>query len=239
MLKYSFDERRDLAIGQTSEETIHYAADLWIQLANRAIKNHKRFTVALSGGSTPNSIYRLLSKKSLDWSKVYLFWSDERAVPPTHPDSNFHAAMENGLGRLPIPSHQIFRMQAEKTPIEEAAAEYEALIKPYLPLDLVMLGVGEDGHTASLFPNTYALAIEDHLTCANWIPQKNCWRMTLTYSGIHQSRAIIVYALGASKETIVPEVLNSPSYPASRLGEPGHKALWILDSAAAKRLAIS
>lgn len=245
MLTRPFDDRRDLAIGETTEETLRFAAAHWIDAAKKSIHTHGRFSVALSGGSTPNAIYKLLSQspKELDWSKVHLFWSDERAVSPTHPDSNYHAAMHSGLALLPIPPHQIFRMQAEKTPIEEAATAYEALIKTHLGpdlFDLVMLGIGEDGHTASLFPNTAALAIEDRLACANWVPQKKSWRLTLTYPCIRQSRAIALYALGASKEAIVPEVLLAPydsPFPASRIGEPGKKALWILDSAAAKRLA--
>lgn len=241
MLERSFDDRRDLAIGQSQEETISFAVQHWTLLAKEAIQKRGRFTVALSGGSTPNAIYRLLAEKpqSLDWSKVHLFWSDERAAPPTHPDSNYHSAMQSGLARLPIPSNHIFRMQAEKMPLETAAADYEALIKKILPFDLVMLGVGEDGHTASLFPNTAALAIEDRLVAANWVPQKKSWRMTFTYPCIHNSRHIVIYALGASKEAIVPEVLSTLSYPASRIGESGRKALWILDSAAAKRLALS
>lgn len=241
MLERPFDDRRELAIGSTAEETIAYAVQHWIDRAAHAIKAHGRFAVALSGGSTPNEIYRLLSQKphALDWSKVLLFWSDERAVPPTHKDSNFHAAMQNGLALLPISSHHIFRMQAEKTPLDAAAADYETLIKKHLGphlFDLVMLGVGEDGHTASLFPDTAALAIEDRLVAANFVPQKNSWRMTLTYPCIRQSRAIAFYAIGASKEAIIPEVLRTDDYPASRLGEPGQKALWILDAAAAKSL---
>ncbi len=244
MLERPFDNRRDLAIGETADETLRFAAQHWIAQAARAIAQHGSFAVALSGGSTPNAIYRLLAEmpQAIDWTKVFLFWGDERAVPPTHPDSNYHAAMQSGFASLPIPANQIFRMQAEKTPLEQHAADYEALIKKHLGarlFDLVMLGVGEDGHTASLFPDTAALAIEDHLVAANFVPQKNTWRMTLTYPCIQQSQKIAIYALGASKEAIVPKVLHTTSYPASRIGTPKHKALWILDNAAAKRLALS
>ncbi len=189
----------------------------------------------------------MLSKQpyahQIDWSKVWLFWGDERAVAPNHPESNYHTAMQNGLAQLPLNPHQIFRMEAERVPIEKAASDYESLIKKHLDksfFDLIMLGVGEDGHTASLFPNTEALKVEDKLVAANWVPQKHCWRMTLTYPCIRQSRAIAIYAHGPSKSTIVNEVLHAPyesPYPTSRIGEAGRKALWILDADAAALLA--
>ena len=243
MLKKAYDERRDLIIGKSAEETVRIAADHWIETASEAIAARGKFSAALSGGSTPNALYSLLSKapyaKRLDWSKVWLFWSDERAVPPDHPESNYFASMQHGLASLPLDPAHIFRMEAEKTPLEASAAEYEALLKKHLDaklFDLVMLGIGEDGHTASLFPNTQALQIEDRLVAANWVPQKNCWRMTLTYPCIRQSRHVAVYAIGPSKKEIVKTVLEAPvrsPYPASCIGERGRKALWFLDESVA------
>jgi 6-phosphogluconolactonase len=238
MLK-SWDERRDYIIAGNLQETIDFAVEHWIHSAERAIQQRGRFTVALSGGSTPKAIYERLGKEKLDASKIWLFWSDERAVPPNHPDSNYRMAMESGLGRLAIPPNQIFRMEAEKE-IEKNSLDYEDKIRRHLSkylFDLVMLGVGEDGHTASLFPNTQALLTENRLVLPNYIPDKKSWRMTLSFSCINESRHAVIYATGASKDLIIPKVLNAPilsSFPASRIGTPAHKALWVLDSAAAK-----
>ena len=114
MLK-SWDARRDYIIAGNKEETVDFAAGHWVHSAKRAIQKRGRFAVALSGGSTPKAIFELLREKAtLDWSKVWLFWSDERAVPPDHPDSNYRMAMDSAFSKLPIPSSQIFRMIAEK-----------------------------------------------------------------------------------------------------------------------------
>ena len=236
----SFDERRDISIPGNTEETLRFAVEHWIRMAQDSIAARNRFAVALSGGSTPKAIYQALSEQSerLDWSKVWLFWSDERSVPPDHPDSNYFMAMQS-LSRLPIT--QIFRMEAEKE-IEGASERYEALIRKKLGstfFDLVMLGIGVDGHTASLFPNTSALRASDRLVVANHIPEKRSWRMTLTIPCINQSWKAVIYALGSSKETIVTNVLQAPrisSWPASQIGTAERKALWILDRSAAHLL---
>lgn len=240
MLK-SWDSRRDLIILDSKDEAIAFAVEHWMHSAQRAIQQKGSFTVALSGGSTPKAIYETLAKSSeIDWNKIYLFWSDERAVPPDHPDSNYRMTVHTGLTKK-IPPAQIFRMKAE-THIEKNSKEYEEKLCHHLKehsMDLVMLGVGEDGHTASLFPNTAALEISDHFVAANYISEKKSWRMTLTFAGIHQSAHIAIYALGSSKSTIIPKVLNAPiisSWPVSRIGTAEHKALWILDKQAAEKL---
>lgn len=237
----SWDSRRDFAIVGSREETIDFAAGHWVHTAKRAILKRGRFAVALSGGSTPKAIYELLAEKAdLDWSKVWLFWSDERAVSPDDPNSNYHMAMQS-FGKLPIPPSQIHRMIAEKE-IEKNALDYEDKINRLLGkdlFDLVMLGIGEDGHTASLFPKTKALEEKKRLVVANHVPQKNTWRMTFTYPCINQSFNTTIYALGKSKELIVPKVLNAAidsEYPSSRIGIAGRKAAWILDTEAAKQL---
>lgn len=238
---HSWDERRDLFIAPTQEGAIEFSVQHWIHTAQRAIQQRGRFAVALSGGSTPKAIYQALSSAQLDWTKVWLFWSDERAVPPDHPDSNYRMAMEAGFKKLPIPKGQIFRMEAEKE-IEKKARDYEDTIRRVLDkhlFDLVMLGMGEDGHTASLFPQTPALSIEDRLVAANPLSEKNTWRMTLTFPCINQSARPAVYALGASKSLMVPKVLEAAlvsPYPASRIGTPERKALWVLDKESAQNI---
>lgn len=229
----SYDARRDLYLAPTPDEAITFATDHWVNSAKRAIQQRGRFTVALSGGSTPKIIYERLAKRTdLDWSKVYLFWSDERAVPLDHPESNYKMAHDTGLLSLPPPS-QIFPFQN--------AATYNDLIhrllSPHL-FDLVMLGLGEDGHTASLFPSSPALN-STSLTAANPVPSKTP-RLTLTFPCINSCHSTF-YVLGTSKHLIVPKVLtaaiDSP-YPASRIGTPEHKALFILDPASSASLTI-
>jgi 6-phosphogluconolactonase len=237
----SWDERRDYIVPGDTTQTLEFAAQHWIHSAQKAIQQRGRFIVALSGGSTPKAIYERLAKEKLDWSKVWLFWSDERAVAPTHPDSNYKMALDAGFAKLPIPPSQIFRMQAE-TDIEKNARDYEEKIHHIAGkhlFDLVMLGVGEDGHIASLFPNSPALEVNNSLVAANYIAEKKTWRMTLTFSAINQSFHSTIYAIGPSKQIIIPKVLHAAidsPYPASRIGTPEHKSLWIFDYDAIKYL---
>jgi len=236
-----FDQRRNLFIGKDLKESLSFAVEHWIHSAKQAILQRGRFVVALSGGSTPKAIYQALTKETnIDWTKVWLFWSDERAVAPDHTNSNYKMAMEH-FQQLPIPPHQIFRMKAE-TEIEKHAKEYEETIIHYLGthlFDLVMLGVGEDGHTASLFPNTLALSEETRLVVANYVPQLNTHRMTLTFPCINKSARIAIYALGTAKQEIIPQILQAAMispYPTSHIGTPEHQALWILDGDSSHKL---
>jgi 6-phosphogluconolactonase len=242
----AWDERRSLIIPGDYNTTLIFCVEHFVSLATAAIQDHGSFYVALSGGSTPKAIFDLLTEgrlaSHLDWSKVHLFWGDERTVGPDHPDSNYRMAMSCGLGKMPIPPTQIHRMQAE-TDLEENAKHYEDIIRTVMhgrPFDLVMLGMGEDGHTASLFPHTQGLKVTDRLVIANEIPQKNCARMTLTFPCINLANAIVFYVLGASKKYTLSEVLLSPPdfdrYPSQGIGTKEHKALWIADEAAAADL---
>ncbi len=236
----NFDERRDIVVPGDKEATLHYCVEHFIHLANEAINKKNTFSVALSGGSTPASIYRLLSQKEnrdrVDWSKVLVFWSDERAVPPEDKESNYHMAMEAGLSRLPLDSNNIFRMKAESD-IEENALEYEKLIQSHIPegvFDLVMLGMGEDGHTASLFPQTHGLHSGNRLVVANYIPDKKCWRMTFTFKSINEASHSVIYVMGKNKAQMLEKALSGPYtpdiIPIQRVGTLQKKALWILDA---------
>jgi 6-phosphogluconolactonase len=242
----SYDERRDIAIPGDFQATIQFCVQQFIELAQKSIEEHGFFSVALSGGSTPKSIYERLTseenRNKIDWQKLYLFWSDERAVPPNHPDSNYHMAMDAGFKKMPIPQHNIFRMVVENN-IDENAKSYEKIIKTKLPsgqFDLVMLGMGEDGHTASLFPKTHGLQAEDRIVIANYIPQKHAWRMTLTFACINTASNISIYVLGKNKSEMVNKVLTSPfdpyEYPIQNIGTTLRKSLWIVDQDAASAL---
>jgi 6-phosphogluconolactonase len=242
----TFDERRDLIIPGDHQATIHFCVEYFLAVGKAAINNHGFYAVALSGGSTPKAIFAELSKEAyrnqIDWSKVYLFWSDERAVPPSHPDSNFLMAMEAGFDQVPIPKKQIFRMEAEHD-IDANARRYEELIKQWIPsgsFDLIMLGMGDDGHTASLFPKTHGLKTNERLAIANYIPQKETWRMSLTFSCINAAQNICIYVLGKSKALMVKKVLTDSYHPdllpIQAVGTSTHKALWIFDKEAASAI---
>lgn len=243
---HMLDLRRKIALPGDHDITLAFAADLWAQIADESIQEHGFFAVALSGGSTPKKIFQKLCtmEERVDWSKVFLFWSDERSVPPTHPDSNYRMALEEGgLSKLPIPKNQIFRMVAEEE-IEANAKAYEDVILDKLgshPFDLVMLGMGDDGHTASLFPHTEALKTKGRLVVPNFIPQKNSWRMTFTYECINRSLHICLYVTGTTKAEILEKVLLGPNdpeaYPSQLVGTQTNPALWIVDSEAGKNLA--
>lgn len=247
MKEILIDPRRRLIIPGNTKETLDYCINHWIETALLAIEDHDFFAVALSGGSTPKAIYKGLvnsdAAEKLDWSKVFFFWSDERSVPPSHEESNYHMAMEEGgLNRLSIPRENVFRMVAEED-IDNNAKRYEEIILNKLgghAFDLIMLGMGDDGHTASLFPHTEALHAKNRLVVANPIPQKDTWRMTFTFECINAAQAICIYVLGETKGQTLLDVLTSPfkpdHYPSQNVGTSTQKALWIVDEAASKPL---
>lgn len=238
---FTFDVRRKMAILPTEEEAIQYSAEYIVKVANDAIEKRGAFYVALSGGSTPKAIYNILItqfRDAIDWTKVHLFFSDERAVAPNNPESNFKMAMDAGFDQLPIPKSQIHRMQAESE-IENGALAYEDLLTqlPGSLFDLVMLGMGDDGHTASLFPRTHGLHAEDRLVIANFIPSKDVWRMSLTMDCINHSRSILVCIFGEKKAPMVKKVFYGPyipdDLPIQRVGTEINPALFVMDKPAA------
>ena len=242
----SYDDRRNIAIGSDFDDTIDFCIDYLEDLAKKSIEDHGFFSIALSGGSTPKAIFEKMTTPEnisrIDFSKVKLFWSDERCVPPDNHDSNFHMAMQSGIGFLHIPNENIFRMHAEDH-LEENAKKYEEMIQQELPggvFDLVTLGMGDDGHTASLFPHTKALDFTDKLVTGNFVPQHNTHRMTFTYPLINKAKNICLFVLGEKKSSILKTVLESElnyhEYPSQNVGTPQSKALWIVDNKAAREL---
>ncbi len=243
---HAFDDRRSLAIPGNREETVTFATEYLLTCAASAISERGVFTLALSGGSTPKAIYTAISNSpassTVDWAKVLLFWSDERCVAPDSPDSNYLMAMTSGLQDLGIPKDHIFRMRAEENILDNALI-YEEAITDHVPggqFDVVMLGMGGDGHTASLFPHTHGLHTRNRLAIANYVPQLDTWRMTLTFDCINAARNIWVYVLGADKREVLYQVLcgsyTPDSLPSQKLGTSQHKALWIADSDGASKV---
>jgi 6-phosphogluconolactonase len=217
-----------------------------VQRARRAISSSGRFTLALSGGSTPRAAYTCLAKGALasriDWERVHILWGDERCVPPDDPRSNFRMAREALLDRVPIPPRQIHRIRGEDFP-EEAAEAYERELRElrrHGPLDLVLLGLGEDGHTASLFPGQSVMHEKGRWVLATPAPDKTMWRVTLTPEVLNMARNVTFVVSGASKALRLQQVLEGPFtpdvLPAQAIRPLRGRLTWMLDQAAAGQL---
>jgi len=231
------------------------AADEFVARAQRAIEHHGRFTVALSGGSTPKALHTILAERTaknpalVDWSRVEIFFGDERHVPPDHPDSNFRMANETLLSKVPLPAGNIHRVRAENPDAAAAAAEYDReLAKVFLlkgenqlpRFDLILLGMGPDGHTASLFPGTTAVHELSKRVVANWVPKFNTWRITFTRPVINHAECVLLMVCGQDKAGPVREVMGQGSpetYPVKYVQPTHGELIWLLDRAAAAQLA--
>lgn len=233
------------------------AADEFVARAKRAIDHHGRFTVALSGGSTPKALHTILSERTgknpklIDWARVQIFFGDERHVPPDHADSNFRMANETLLSKVPVPPANIHRVRAENADAAAAAADYDGeLAKAFrlkgenqLPrFDLILLGMGPDGHTASLFPGTTAVHELNKRVVANWVPKFNTWRITFTRPVINHAECVLLMVCGQDKANPVREVMGQGSpdvYPVKYVQPTHGELIWLLDRAAAAQLAAS
>ncbi len=222
------------------------AARLFVREANEAIGEFGRFAVALAGGSTPRATYETLASRygspsDLDWNKVHVFFGDERTVGPDHEDSNYRMAQGTLLSRVPVGS--VHRMRGELPP-PEAASLYEEELTAFFGgpprLDLVMLGIGEDGHTASLFPRTPALDRDDRWAVENPVEKLGTTRLTLTVPAIDAAGRVVFLVAGGGKSEAVKEILEGDAdprdYPA-KLVRPAGGPTWMLDEAAARLLA--
>lgn len=216
--------------------------------AHSAINHHGHFAVALSGGKTPKAMLTLLAgtdfAEDIPWDAVHLFWGDERCVPPDDPKSNFGMARDALISKVPLPAGNVHRMPGEDEP-HAGAVEYDDELKRFFSgpakFDLVYLGLGPDGHTASLFPNTAALQVTDAQCVANFAGENvdAPWRLTLTYPAINASRAVIFLVDGEAKADIVAKVLEGPKNPTllpSQGIEPAGSLIWLLDRPAASKL---
>jgi 6-phosphogluconolactonase len=228
------------------------AADLFVATAAEAVRTAGSFGVALSGGTTPAAFFGELRAPErageVDWKAVHLFWGDERCVPPDHPDSNFGMAHREFLAYLPPPLPVLHRIRGEDDPVVSAGA-YEAELRGFSAgrpagrqgLDLVFLGLGADGHTASLFPGTGALEETERWVRENTSPGPGTWRVTLTLPAIHASRLVVFLVTGREKAGILARVLAQPGdvvdpFPARRVNADPHRVLWLVDEAAATGL---
>ena len=248
----------------TAADLFHAAAEEFTRVGRRAIGAHGRYSVALSGGSTPKSLYSLLASNYADfpWARTYFFFGDERHVPPTDPESNYRMVNETMLSKISIPSSNVFRVQAENPDAAAAAADYEVQLRTFFELkpgqfprfDLILLGMGPDGHTASLFPGSEGLKDQTHLVIANWVEKFKTHRISFTFPVLNHAAEVMFLASGPDKAEMISDVLegkssegkspeakwteekNTPRYPAQRVQPQNGTLLWMLDEAAAAKL---
>jgi 6-phosphogluconolactonase len=235
----------------TPQELFAAAAEEIIRTANEAVSQRGRFTIALSGGSTPKSLYNLLAtnaRTALPWDRMFFFWGDERHVPPTDPDSNYRMADEAMLSKIPVPAANVFRMKTENPNAEAVAQDYEQTVRKFFKVgpeelpsfDLILLGMGPDGHTASLFPGTAAVREKSRLVVANWVEKLNASRITLTLPVLNAALCVTFLVSGMDKATVLREVLEGDGlgdqYPSKLVRPSKGKLIWLLDRAAASQL---
>jgi 6-phosphogluconolactonase len=228
------------------------AAQIFVDAANSAAQSNRRFSVALAGGSTPKALYALLAaeplRSQLPWKNVNLFFGDERHVPPDHNDSNFRMATEALLSKAPIKPEQVHRILAENSDAAQAAARYEQVLRSEFQLapgqrprfDLVLLGMGNEGHTLSLFPGTKALHDNGRLVLHNWVGKLFTDRVTMTAPVVNNSALVLFMVAGADKAPALKAVLEGPyepeQLPSQLIAPENGKLLWLIDPAAGAML---
>ena len=238
------------------------ACDEFVRIANESIAQRGSFRVALSGSSTPVALYQRLAKAKLDWSRVFFFFGDERNVPPDDEQSNFRLADEYLFQPLSIDPEQVFRWRTEAGAPDTVAEDYRTqihigwmkglppeetiedgvsrLITNDLRFDLIILGMGSDGHTASLFPGTMALQFVSELAVANWVPQLDQWRFTLTFTAINNARNVMFLVSGADKAPALKAVIEGKPgpepLPAQTVQPSDGELFWFVDKDAASEL---
>lgn len=225
------------------------ACDEIISSAKESLKTRGRFCLAISGGHTPMRTFQWLSQsaeaRGLDWERIHLFWVDERSVPPDDQNSNYRMASETFLKTMPIPAGNVHRMRGESKDLTQAAHEYEQVIREVFQLpagqipafDLILLGMGENGHIASLMPNSYALFDTKDLVSTVFQMEGDWSRLTLTVPVLRAAKKLIVLISGAEKASIVQTVFSTEAdelkYPAHALWPVLDKVIWIIDKEAA------
>jgi 6-phosphogluconolactonase len=239
----------EIRIFKDLEDLSHAAAKLFIEQVAQSIAEENRFLVALNGGSTPTRLFQLLATEyqgQVDWSKVHVFWGDERCVPPDEAGSSFGQAQDALLRHVPIPDANIHRVKGELGPVE-ASKDYALILKEFSspPLDwphfnLIYLGMGEDGHTASLFPGSPVDVSGPTLPVTAHYQDRPANRVTMTSVVFNSAHTVVFMATGEKKATTLAEVLsnryNPAQYPAQRINPKDGRLIWLIDEAAASKL---
>ncbi|MFQ5965657.1 MAG: 6-phosphogluconolactonase [Candidatus Scalinduaceae bacterium] len=237
--------KRNICVYANKKELVIATTEKIINFIKYVIQENGLCNIALAGGNTPRDVYSMLAmnayKKRVDWNCVHLFWGDERTVPPNHPDSNFRMVKQALLMHITIPEDNVHRIRGEIEP-GQAATEYTTLLRDHfkgdLPrFDLILLGVGEDGHTASLFPGTSALGEHNKPVVAVFVSKLNTCRVTLTLPVFNAAKEIIFLVSGSSKSDIVQQIINvdrpTKDLPATLINPDNGIIHWMLDSEAA------
>ncbi|HKE86834.1 MAG TPA: 6-phosphogluconolactonase [Vicinamibacterales bacterium] len=238
-------------VAATAEDLSLDAARAFARVTSEAVRARDLCFVALSGGSTPRGLYRALVeseslRSQVAWDRIHFFWGDERHVPPDHADSNYRMARETLFASVPVAAEQVHRIRTEESDAAVVARRYEEEIVATLPhdeavprFDLILLGLGTDGHTASLFPDTPALAEQRRLCVDNWVERLHTHRITMTFPLLNAARTVLFMVSGQDKAAIVRAVLRSThpdrEFPAQRV-RPDGDLLWMLDRGAASAL---
>ncbi len=239
----------EIHVLDTAADLFAAAAQHFVTQAQAVIRAKGHFRVALSGGSTPKNLYARLASGAfppVPWDKIYVFFGDERDVPPDHADSNYRMASQAMLSKVPVPAENVFRVPTELNNAEAAALEYEQTIRTYFNLkpgevprfDLILLGMGPDGHTASLFPGTAALGESSRLVVANWVEKFKSYRITFTLPLLNNAACVLFLASGAEKAAMIRQVIEEhrPELPSTRVHPQDGRLIWMLDQAAAAGL---
>lgn len=233
---------------QDLEALSRAAAELFVNLAKQSIAKQGKFVVALSGGSSPKRLYELLGsppyRDAVSWSQVHFFWADERCVPPDHPESNYKLAFDTLLSVVPVLDANVHRVTGEGGP-DKAAKNYEEIVQKFfgspgvIEFDLIILGAGEDGHTASLFPGSPILLETTRLAYPVYLEKPKRDRVTLTLSALNKSSHILFLVFGRAKADIVSGIIegkNAQHYPAGLVRPENGEIVWLLDEEAAEKL---
>lgn len=244
----------DIQIAANAQELSRITAEQFVLQAIAAQREKELFTVVLAGGSTPKTLYELLANETepyrgqFCWEKIHFFWGDERHVPPDHLDNNYRMAFETMLAKVPVPSKNIHRIKSEIGDADEAAHEYEQALVQFFKLskgqlpsfDLVLLGMGSDGHTASIFPNSNVINEKERLVVAPWIEKLKSYRITLTPPVLNNAASVTFLVSGAEKANALREVLEGDyrpeCFPAQIIRPKTGKTLWLADREAAQLL---
>ncbi len=245
-----------------AEELALKAAHYFARLADQYVVGDGLFTVALSGGTTPQALFKLLAQEpfysTVPWSEIHFFWADERCVPPAHADSNYHAAFDLLLSKVPVKPENIYRFDGDDAEPAHAAEVYSLKLQKFFAsglaanrtvtapiatfprFDLVLLGLGADGHTASLFPRTIALTVQEQIAVANYVPQLEQRRLTLSVGSINNARNVTFLVSGKDKAEALRQVLTGPprpeALPSQMIKPASGTLLWLVDEAAASGL---
>lgn len=244
----------NIHVSANAQELSRFAAEQFVRLAIEAERKKGLFTIALAGGSTPRNLYQLLANEQepyraqLCWEKMYFFWGDERHVSPDHPDSNYRMVSEELLSKVSVPLKNVHRIKSEIADADEAARHYENTIREFFRLgkgqlprfDLILLGMGLDGHTASIFPNSDVINEKELLVVAPWIEKLKSYRITLTPPVLNNAASVIFLVSGVEKANVLRQVLKGDyqpeRLPAQLLRRATANVLWLVDRQASQAL---